>query len=46
MERSPKSSKSTITTTLTANEASISYTTESLVDFDIELTSRLVKRKF
>ena len=43
MERSPKWSKSAITTTLTANEAPISYATE--VDFGIELTSRAVKRK-
>ena len=43
MERSPKSSKSAITTTLTANEAPISYATE--VDFGIELTSGAVKRK-
>ena len=42
-ERSPKSSKSEITTTLTANEAPISYATE--VDFGIELTSGAVKQK-
>ena len=43
MERWPKSSKSAITTTLTANEAPISYATE--VDFGIELTSRAVMKR-